>query len=102
MTAVRILIALPLAFNTAFALLGARFDYPYVLREPTAVVLDRFRAGGTGLVLLWWAFAMTAVLLAPLAVLTGLALGGADPTLVTLGIVVGVLAATVQFLGLVR
>ena len=57
-----LLIALPLAFNAAFALLAARFDYPDVLRRPTGEVLARFAAGGTPLVLLWWAFALTAVL----------------------------------------
>jgi hypothetical protein len=54
---------LSLAFNSAFALLAARFDYPDILREPTADVLAKFRAGGTSLVLLWWAFALTAVLM---------------------------------------
>lgn len=97
-----LLIALPLAFNGAFALLAARFDYPDILRRPTAEILDRFRAGGSGLVLLWWGFAMTAVLLAPLAVLVSSALRGADPTLLALGTATGVLAAVVQFLGLVR
>jgi hypothetical protein len=96
------LIAVPLAFNGAFAALAARFDYPDVLREPTPVVLEKFRAGGTGLVVLWWAFAMTAVLLAPLVVLLAHALPGADPTLLSVGTTVGVLAAAVQFLGLIR
>ena len=51
------LIVMPLAFNAAFALLAARFDYPDVLRRPTAEVLDRFAAGGTSLGVLWWCFA---------------------------------------------
>ncbi len=38
-----LLIAVPLAFNAAFALLAARFDYPDILRQPTGEVLDRFR-----------------------------------------------------------
>jgi hypothetical protein len=65
-------------------------------------VLARFRAGGTRLVLLWWGFAMTAVLLAPLAVLVAAALQGADPTLLAVGAAVGVVAAVVQALGLIR
>jgi Domain of unknown function (DUF4386) len=97
-----LLIAVPLAFNAAFALLAARFDYPDILRRPTTEVLARFRAGGTPLVLLWWAFALTAVLLAPLVVLLSSAIGDADPTLLAVTTIVGVLAATVQFLGLVR
>ena len=31
-----LLIVVPLAFNAAFALLAARFDYPDILRQPTA------------------------------------------------------------------
>jgi hypothetical protein len=34
-----LLIVTPLAFNAAFGLLAARFDYPDILRRPTAEVL---------------------------------------------------------------
>jgi hypothetical protein len=97
-----LLIVVALGFNAAFATLAVRFDYPDILREPTAVVLARFRAGGTPLVLLWWAFALTAVLMVPLVVLLSSAIGDADPTLVTTAMTVGVLAALVQLLGLIR
>jgi hypothetical protein len=83
-------------------LLAARFDYPDILREPTADVLAKFRAGGTPLVLLWWAFALTAVLMVPLVVLLSYAINDADPTLIASATTVGVLAAVVQFLGLIR
>jgi len=97
-----LLIAVPVAFNAAFGLLAARFEYPDVLRRPTAEVLEAFRAGGEALVLLWWAFALTAILMAPLVVLLSSALPDADATLLSLTTTVGVLAAAVQFLGLVR
>ena len=97
-----LLVILPFAFNAAFAALAARFDYPDILRRPTAEVLARFRAGGASLVLLWWGFAMTAALLAPAAVLLSAALVGADPVLLAVAAVFGVLASVVQFLGLVR
>jgi hypothetical protein len=97
-----LLIAVPLAFNAAFALLAARFDYPDVLRRPTPDVLAAFRAGGTSLVLLWWAFALTAVLLVPVVVLLSRAVSDADAALLDVATTVGVLAALVQFLGLVR
>jgi hypothetical protein len=97
-----LLIALPVAFNGAFAALAATFDYPDILRRPTLEILERFRAGGSGLVLLWWGFAMTAVLFAPLAVLLAATLEGADAVLLAVGATVGVLAAAVQFLGLIR
>jgi hypothetical protein len=97
-----LLIGVSIAFNAAFALLAARFDYPDILREPTADVLARFRAGGSSLVLLWWAFALTALLMVPLVVLLSRAIGDADPNLVAIATTVGVLAAAVQFLGLIR
>ena len=97
-----LLVAVPLAFNVAFGLLAARFDYPDVLRRPSLEVLAAFRAGGTSLVLTWWAFAMTAVLMVPLVVLLSRTLGDADPALVSLATTTGVLAAAVQFLGLAR
>ncbi len=86
----------------AFGLLAARFDYPDILRQPTGEVLARFRAGGTSLMLIWWGFALTAVVLAPVVVLLARAIDDADPTLLAVGATVGVLAALVQFLGLIR
>jgi hypothetical protein len=97
-----LLIAVPVAFNVAFSLLAARFDYPDILRRPTAEVLERFRAGGTGLVLVWWAFGLSAVAMAPLVVLLASALEGADGALLAVGATTGVLAALVQALGLMR
>jgi hypothetical protein len=97
-----LLIVLPIAFNAAFALLARAFDYPDILRRPTEEILHRFRAGGSRLVLLWWGFAVTAVFLAPLAVLVAIALPDAPAALLGTGATVGVLAAAVQFLGLIR
>jgi hypothetical protein len=97
-----LLILLPLAFNAFFFLLGRRFDYPGILRRPTADILSRFRAGGVSLKLVWYGFMLTAVLLAPLAVLLGQVLARDDLAVVPTATVVGVLAAVVQFLGLAR
>lgn len=96
------LIFLPLAFNAFFLLLGRRFDYPNILRRPTEDILNRFQAGGVSLKLLWYGFMLTAVLFAPLAVLLGQVLAGDGGAVVPSAIVVGVLAAVVQFLGLAR
>ena len=60
--------------------MAQRFDYPDVLRGPTREVLERFRAGGASLLVIWWVFALSAVLFAPLAVLLASQLGGADGT----------------------
>jgi hypothetical protein len=61
-----------------------------------------FAAGGSRLVLLWWGFAMSAVLLAPAVVLLSATLADADPAVLALATTIGLLAALVQFLGLVR
>ena len=97
-----VLIAVPILFNAGFTMLAQRFDYPDVLRRPTHEVLEGFRAGGATLILIWWAFALSAVLFAALAVLLAIAIDDEDPTVVTLGAVAGVLASLVQFLGLIR
>ena len=60
------MVVLPIVFNTSFALLGLSFGYPDILRRPTSEVLTRFRQGGSSLVFLWWSFALSALLFAPL------------------------------------
>ena len=94
------LIAAPLWFNVTFALLGKRFDYPDILRKPSAEILDRFRAGGSSLILLWWVFMLSGLLLIPAVVLLGQALGFTG--IVPLAVTIGVLAGLVQMLGLLR
>ncbi len=96
------LIVVPVMFNVGFTRLARQFDYPDILRLPTGEVLERFRQGGSGLVMTWWAFALSAILFAPLAILLGIELTGADSTIVTLSVFVGVQASVVQFLGLIR
>jgi hypothetical protein len=96
-----LLIAVPIAFNLAFFELGRTFDYPNILREPADVILRRFAAGGTPLVLRWQALLLSALAMLPLVVLLAVALA-ASPTLIALSIVVGAAAALVQGLGLVR
>jgi len=101
-SAAALLIALPIAFNTFFFLLGRLFEYPAVLRQPVGVVLSRFHAGGVRLKLTWYGFMLTAVLLAPLAVLLGQVLARDELQIVPVTMTIGVLAAVVQFLGLAR
>ena len=97
-----VMAVLPILFNASFALLAQQFDYPDVLRRPTSEVLERFRAGGSRLLLIWWLFALTALLFTALAVLFAIAVDDANGTVVILGAVIGVLASLVQFLGLIR
>jgi hypothetical protein len=95
-----LLIAAPLWFNANFALLSKRFDYPDILRRPTSEILERFRGGGPSLILLWWTFMLSGLLLIAGAVLLGQALKfrGIVPVATTFG----VLAGLVQMLGLLR
>jgi hypothetical protein len=97
-----LLIVLPVAYNGLYTMLARSFEYPDILRCPTAEVLERFRAGGSGLILTWWGFAMSAVLLAPTAVLVSASFADANPILLAIAIAIGLLAALVQFLGLIR
>jgi hypothetical protein len=95
-----VLIVAPLWFNANFALLGKRFEYPDILRRPTSEVLERFRAGGSGLILLWWTFMLSGLLLIAGAVLLGQVLGFGF--IVPVATTIGVLAGFVQMLGLLR
>ncbi len=95
-----LLIISPLWFNTTFTLLSKRFDYPDILRRPTGEILERFRAGGSSLILLWWAFMLSGLLFIAAAVLLGQALG--YPGIVPLAVTIGVLAGLIQMLGLLR
>jgi hypothetical protein len=95
------LIVVPIAFNVAFFALGRAFDYPEILRREPEEILRRFADGGTGLLLRWHLLFISALAMAPLAVLLGVTLD-AGPTLSTLSIAIGVIAALVQGLGLGR
>jgi Domain of unknown function (DUF4386) len=95
-----VLVAAPIWFNANFALLGRRFDYPDILRRPTPEILERFRAGGSSLILLWWTFMLSGLLLITAAVLLGQVL--AFEGIVPLATTIGVLAGLVQMLGLLR
>jgi hypothetical protein len=88
--------------NLLFFLLARLFDYPDILRRPVGTILSRFQAGGLRLTLIWYAFMLTAVLLAPLAVLLGQVLARDGLQLAPVATTIGVLAAVVQFLGLAR
>lgn len=90
-----------LLFNGAFAALAAQFDYPDILRRPAPEVLEAFAAGGPRLVLTWYAFALSAVLMVPLTLALALHRNAASPLRIAAAIL-GSLAGTVQAIGLVR
>jgi hypothetical protein len=96
------LIVLPIAFNILFFALGRAFEYPNILRKPTDEILKRFSEGGSRLIGLWYAFAMTAVLMIPLALMYQLVFIETHRQLAASSAVVGALAGLVQALGLFR
>ncbi len=52
-------VAFPIAVQIPFTLLTMYFRYPDILREPAAKVLESFHAGGAGLILAWYAYALS-------------------------------------------
>ena len=50
-----------------YSWLIANFGYDDILREPAETILTKFHAGGTPLVMAWFAFAMSALLFVPVA-----------------------------------
>jgi Domain of unknown function (DUF4386) len=95
-----LLIAVPVAFNVMFTLLARSFSYPDILREPVGTILARFSAGGTPLVVRWWAFALTALMMVPVVALVSSLF--VDGPLRTLAFATGLVSALVQTLGLMR
>jgi hypothetical protein len=70
------------AFGAAATVLSSTFDWPDILREPAAVVLPAFVAGGTSLVWTWFATAwIYALLLVPILLLPAVLGRRGDPVL---------------------
>lgn len=95
-------VLVPIAFNVTFFLLQRAFEYPDILRKPTDVILRRFKEGGVSLRRLWYAFTFSAVLFTPVPVLAQQVFEPAVPWYLVVGTAIGVLAAAVQILGLIR
>jgi len=84
-----------------YTILTAIFDYPDILREDAGVVLTRFQAGGSRLIWVWWAFAVSGLPLLVAYVLLGQYLEGKwrwAKVATTLGVISGV----AQIVGLLR
>lgn len=97
-----LLLIAPVWFNVAFVVLARTFDYPDILRRPTDEVLRQFLVGGPRLIMAWWVFMLSGILLAPVAVLLGAIMAADGGAIVPVATAVGVLAGLVQIIGLVR
>ena len=97
-----LLILVPLLFNVTFFGLARAFDYPEILRRPTAEILKRFQAGGASLRRLWYVFMFAAVLFTPVPVLLQQLFGASAPWYLAVATTLGVIAGVMQFMGLIR
>ena len=82
-----------------FTALGSIFDYPQILKAPTAEILASYRENQTAITGWFLALVISAALLAPIGVLLGRIAGGTLGKWIT---GVGIAAATVQVIGLSR
>lgn len=94
-----LLVAAAVLTNAGFTVLGDVFNYPDVLKEPSAVVLRRFHEH-QGTVSAWFAvLALSAALFAPIAIGVGRL---RNDRAMRWAVPVGVAAAVVQAIGLSR
>jgi hypothetical protein len=98
LTAVLLILAAVLA-NVAFTALGSIFDYPDVLDEPAGGVLASFRAHRSAVSAWFSVLALSAALLAPVAIGVGRL---SSTRAMRIAVRVGIAAAAVQVVGLLR
>ena len=96
---VALLVLAVVLVNAAFIGLGSVFDYPDILQQDADEILQKFRANEGTIVALFTVLALGAALLAPIAVILG---RFADNDLGRWSIRVGIAAAAVQVIGLLR
>ena len=94
-----LLITTAVLANAAFTILGMVFNYPDVLKEPVDDILTAFRASQTAVVGWFAVLALSAALLAPIAVGVGRL---SSHRAMRVAVPVGVAAAVVQAVGLSR
>lgn len=90
------LILFAIAFNLPYLWLASNFEYPAILRRPPGEVLEAFVAGGAPLIFAWAAFALAALLFAPVAVAVSVIMktgGRSSSSIAALGIAAGVTQA---------
>ena len=88
--------------NVPFTLLIINFDYPDILRQPTAEILTRFQAGGNALIYTWLAFAWIGLPLLLGAIMLKRILVTENSPFLELATTLGVIGFVVQVIGLQR
>jgi hypothetical protein len=87
---------------TAFTLLQINFEYPDILRQPATVVMEKFVAGGSGLITNWYLMVISSILFIPISVMLHPYLARDDTPYMPLATTFGVIAGVVQMLGFIR
>lgn len=88
--------------NVPYWLLAQNFEYDDILRQPTEYVLTRFQAGGSGLILTWFAFALCALLFLPVVALLQRVLFRRNTPYLAVATLMGMMSGVLQAIGLMR
>lgn len=94
-------IAGAIALFIPYNILIVIFEYPDILRQPTAIILSKFNDGGDSLIWTWFAFAITGIPLLPAYILLGQKLEH-KTSLARMATTIGVIGLIVQMIGLLR
>lgn len=101
-TAGGLMIAAAVLANVCFALLGSRFNYPDILREPATNILRQFHSDVGPVALLFAGLAAASALLIPIAWFSRHLLGPAPTRVRRIMVTAGIAAGMVQVVGLLR
>jgi Domain of unknown function (DUF4386) len=107
-----LLILLVILSNIPYMMLIQTFGYDDILREPVDVVLTKFKAGGTQLILTWFGFGLAALLFVPASLLLRYVLNlpiqrNQQPSLsitpyLSIAMLMGAFSGILQAIGLMR
>jgi len=97
-----LLIVTPILFMTAFTLLQINFEYPDILRQPAMFVMEKFTAGGSGLIANWYLMVVSSILFIPISVMLEPYLARENALYMKVATTFGVMAGIVQMLGFIR
>lgn len=88
--------------NIPYTLLIINFDYPDILRQPTAEILTRFQAGGNALIYTWLAFAWVGLPMLFGVIMLKQILKDENAPFLEIATTLGVIGFIVQVIGLLR
>lgn len=95
-------IVLVVLLNIPYMLLIQNFEYDDILREPVDYVLQKFQAGGAGLILTWFTFGFAALLFIPASTLLHQIMAREDTPYLKTATFMGALSGILQSVGLMR